>query len=128
MSQKVLMFGWEFPPYNSGGLGVACLGLTKSLVGQGVDIQFVLPQRMDFSYDHMEFLFADPKVVINEFNYKRYQKYLNAYSTLTRVNTIEDKLIQETASDLHIKKLGQNIKSQVMRYTIHTEENPLRTK
>ncbi len=28
---KVLMFGWEFPPHISGGLGTACYGLTKSL-------------------------------------------------------------------------------------------------
>lgn len=23
------MSGWEFPPFNSGGLGTACYGLTK---------------------------------------------------------------------------------------------------
>jgi glycogen synthase len=28
---KVLMFGWEFPPHISGGLGTACFGLTKGL-------------------------------------------------------------------------------------------------
>jgi hypothetical protein len=28
---KVLMFGWEFPPHISGGLGTACFGLTESL-------------------------------------------------------------------------------------------------
>jgi glycosyltransferase involved in cell wall biosynthesis len=28
---KVLMFGWEFPPHISGGLGTACYGLTKGL-------------------------------------------------------------------------------------------------
>jgi hypothetical protein len=28
---SVLMFGWEFPPFNSGGLGVACEGLSKAL-------------------------------------------------------------------------------------------------
>ena len=40
---KVFMLGWEFPPFISGGLGTACYGLTKALVGQGVDITFVLP-------------------------------------------------------------------------------------
>ena len=28
---KVLMFGWEFPPQITGGLGTACYGITKSL-------------------------------------------------------------------------------------------------
>ncbi|WP_285905245.1 glycosyltransferase family 4 protein [Pseudodesulfovibrio pelocollis] len=41
---RVLMFGWEFPPYISGGLGTACLGLTKGLAGMGTDIVFVLPK------------------------------------------------------------------------------------
>jgi glycosyltransferase involved in cell wall biosynthesis len=41
---RVLMFGWEFPPYISGGLGTACLGLTKGLAGLGTDITFVLPK------------------------------------------------------------------------------------
>jgi glycosyltransferase involved in cell wall biosynthesis len=41
---KVLMFGWEFPPYISGGLGTACFGITKSLAARGVDIIFVLPK------------------------------------------------------------------------------------
>ena len=40
---KVLMFGWEFPPLSSGGLGTACYGLTKSLSSKGVEITFVLP-------------------------------------------------------------------------------------
>lgn len=41
---KVLMFGWEFPPMNTGGLGTACYGLTKGLSQNGVDIVLVLPQ------------------------------------------------------------------------------------
>lgn len=40
---KVLMFGWEFPPFSSGGLGTACFGLTRSLSKKNVNITFVLP-------------------------------------------------------------------------------------
>ena len=28
---RVLMFGWEFPPHISGGLGTACYGMTQAL-------------------------------------------------------------------------------------------------
>ncbi len=42
---KVLMFGWEFPPYISGGLGTACYGLTKGLINNHIDVTFVLPSR-----------------------------------------------------------------------------------
>ncbi len=40
------MFGWEFPPHNSGGLGTACEGLTTALTDSGVEIVFVLPKRL----------------------------------------------------------------------------------
>ena len=40
---KVLMFGWEFPPHISGGLGTACYGITKGLSKQGVEVLFVMP-------------------------------------------------------------------------------------
>ena len=41
---RVLMFGWEFPPHISGGLGTACYGLTKGLASHGVEIDFVVPK------------------------------------------------------------------------------------
>ena len=42
---KVLMFGWEFPPHISGGLGTACYGLTKGLTGfDDVSVIFVVPK------------------------------------------------------------------------------------
>lgn len=42
---RILMFGWEFPPFNSGGLGVACLGIVKALVKRGTPVTFVLPKQ-----------------------------------------------------------------------------------
>ena len=42
---KILMLGWELPPHNSGGLGVACYHLSKALALQGAEIDFVLPYR-----------------------------------------------------------------------------------
>ncbi|MCF6170979.1 MAG: glycosyltransferase family 4 protein [Bacteroidales bacterium] len=41
---KVLMFGWEFPPHITGGLGTACFGMTRGLAKQGVDVIFVVPK------------------------------------------------------------------------------------
>jgi len=37
------MLGWELPPHNSGGLGVACYHMAKALAVQGASIDFVLP-------------------------------------------------------------------------------------
>ncbi|MBD3318998.1 glycosyltransferase [Candidatus Woesearchaeota archaeon] len=41
---RVLMLGWEFPPYKSGGLGTACYDLTKGLSNQDVQVTFVMPK------------------------------------------------------------------------------------
>jgi glycosyltransferase involved in cell wall biosynthesis len=41
---KVLMFGWEFPPHISGGLGTACFGLTQALLENEVKVFFVVPR------------------------------------------------------------------------------------
>ncbi|MBS9522452.1 glycosyltransferase family 4 protein [Litoribacter ruber] len=41
---KVLMFGWEFPPHISGGLGTACYGLVKGMMHNNQEIIFVVPK------------------------------------------------------------------------------------
>lgn len=38
------MFGWEFPPHISGGLGTACFGLTRGLAKHNVEMAFVVPK------------------------------------------------------------------------------------
>ena len=42
---NVLMFGWEFPPNISGGLGTACYGIVKGLsLCDDVNVTFVIPK------------------------------------------------------------------------------------
>ena len=43
---RVLMLGWEFPPFISGGLGTACYGLTRAMIRLGTEIIFVLPEAL----------------------------------------------------------------------------------
>lgn len=53
---KILMLGWELPPHNSGGLGVACLNLSRALAKNGADIDFVVPYSApheDISFMHV---------------------------------------------------------------------------
>jgi glycosyltransferase involved in cell wall biosynthesis len=38
------MFGWEFPPHISGGLGTACYGMTRGLAYRDVEVIFVVPK------------------------------------------------------------------------------------
>ncbi|MCR5572210.1 MAG: glycosyltransferase family 4 protein [Candidatus Saccharibacteria bacterium] len=63
---KILMLGWELPPHNSGGLGVACLHLSKSLAKLGADIDFVVPYEAEHHLDYMNVLSAghfDPEQI-----------------------------------------------------------------
>jgi glycogen(starch) synthase len=48
---RVLKLGWEFPPLINGGLGIACLGLSRALAKQ-VDLKVVVPRAAsDTSFD-----------------------------------------------------------------------------
>ncbi len=61
------MFGWEFPPFNSGGLGTACYGMTKSLSKKGVEINFVIPRNVEVSEDFLKIISTKlPKIKIRE--------------------------------------------------------------
>lgn len=71
------MFGWEFPPHNSGGLGTACLGLTRALgeKKEDVEVTFVLPRKQEASGAPINFLFAD--------NFLRHIKFRSINTILT---------------------------------------------
>lgn len=54
---RVLMLGWEFPPFITGGLGTACYGLTKAMSARGTEISFVLPKQVGSEYtSHVKML------------------------------------------------------------------------
>lgn len=61
---KILMLGWELPPHNSGGLGVACYQLCKALSKKDVDIEFILPYKASHDIDFMEITAAHPQEVL----------------------------------------------------------------
>ena len=65
---KILMFGWEFPPHISGGLGTACFGLTKGLAQlDGIEVTFVVPKAWgDEDHSNVTLLGADQVPVIHE--------------------------------------------------------------
>jgi glycosyltransferase involved in cell wall biosynthesis len=60
------MLGWELPPFHSGGLGVACEGLTKSLADIGVEIDFILPKIYGGNYNWMNVLDASKQIFGSE--------------------------------------------------------------
>jgi len=73
---KVLMFGWEFPPHITGGLGTACFGLTKGLLKHNVEVQFVVPKAYgDESEEAVRIINAsDVKVLMKDTVFQEYWK------------------------------------------------------
>lgn len=54
------MLGWELPPHNSGGLGVACYQLCEALANKDIDLEFVLPYHSSEAPDFMKLTAARP--------------------------------------------------------------------
>ena len=80
---KVLMLGWELPPFNSGGLGVACFQLCKSLAKNNVDIEFVLPYKTDQSNEFMTIASTSPK------SFSELKHHINVYDNSHYLTTHE---------------------------------------
>ena len=72
---KILMLGWELPPHNSGGLGVACFYMAKALAKTGADIDFVVP----YSEKHDDINFMK---VVNATDFP-FSSYMNPYNSFT---------------------------------------------
>jgi glycosyltransferase involved in cell wall biosynthesis len=71
---RVLMLGWEFPPFISGGLGTACYGLTKGLDKLGVEVTFVLPRMVASQYTtHVRLLTPDSKSYTKGFGLREFK-------------------------------------------------------
>lgn len=102
------MFGWEFPPHNSGGLGVACFGLTRALAGAGVDVSFVLPRRSVVDSSHCNVLFAENP---GEVTFHEVDSLLSPYLSSEEYNEIRELLGDSVAS-----KYSHSLMREVLRY------------
>lgn len=135
---KVLMFGWEFPPHISGGLGTACFGLTKGLLHSGVEVLFVVPKAYgDESQEAVRLINAsDVSIDIRESIYEEYWdkiSYMEIGSNLVPYASPEEfeKLVEATYStaaedyqSLYSEryefsgKYGKNLLEEVERYAL----------
>ena len=57
------MFGWEFPPFKSGGLGTACQDLTKGLASFNSKVTFVMPINPGSSVDFVDLVGVEAQVI-----------------------------------------------------------------
>ena len=136
---RVLMFGWEFPPHISGGLGTASYGLTKGLSKiPGLQIRFVVPKAYgDEDKRKMEIIGANDveisRKLINFEGFLREIEYLEVNSLLvpytdpkeyeTRINEArnEGKTFIHTSFRGKIPftgKYGDNLFQEIANYAI----------
>lgn len=88
---NVLMIGWELPPFNSGGLGVACFFMASHLKNK-INIIFTLPKKLPIKNVPFKVLFADEKIEILE-GYLKY-KGIVVQGFLEEVLTYGKRLLQ----------------------------------
>lgn len=100
---RVLMFGWEFPPFISGGLGTACYGLTSSMKKLGSEVHFVLPTfgKHEMTVSEIPLINASEveipnSVIINEEIIQKNRRLYEIFSQVTHVDTILKPYMTET--------------------------------
>lgn len=135
---RVLMFGWEFPPHITGGLGTACFGMTKGLLKQGVDVIFVVPKAYgDESQEAVRLVNAsDVSVYMDNPEFREYWNqiaYMEIGSNLIPYVGEEDfaEMVKESQLSTDVKnnpvfserfqfsgKYGHNLMEEVSRYAL----------
>lgn len=74
---RVLMFGWEFPPHISGGLGTACYGLVKGMNHHNQEVIFVVPKLWGDEEPLADFISgSDVRIDYREKRFKKFWKNL----------------------------------------------------
>jgi glycogen synthase len=56
---KILMVGWEYPPHNSGGLGVACEGICTALLESDTEVALLLPEYTPVNDDRLQVYYCN---------------------------------------------------------------------
>lgn len=135
---RVLMFGWEFPPHITGGLGTACFGLTKGLVKHGIEVIFVVPKAFGDETKEGFRLVSASDVVIDfqqQQNQEFWQKiqYMEIGSNLVpyldpeefeRIVTKEELAVKDDSQTVFSRnysfsgKYGPNLMEEVARYAL----------
>ncbi|NVJ87557.1 MAG: glycosyltransferase family 4 protein [Algoriphagus sp.] len=134
---RVLMFGWEFPPHISGGLGTACYGLVKGMVHHNQDVIFVVPKLWgdeeplaDFvnaSDVHIDYREKKFKSIWKNLTYLEVSSFLVPYLGPEEYQKFTDYAIHDRADvDESIfttkyqfsGKYGKNLMEEVSRYAL----------
>ena len=114
---RVMMFGWEFPPFNSGGLGTACYGLTKGLAANDVEVIFVVPSAPnDFDVKHLRMIIAERYPGVKKIDVKKIPSLLAPYRTSKEYDEGYARLSEDDR-----RNYGRSIYEETERYAEHAK-------
>ncbi|MFW5885245.1 MAG: glycosyltransferase family 4 protein [Patescibacteria group bacterium] len=116
---KVFMIGWEWPPFNSGGLGVACQGLAKALSMRVSKVVFTLPVKVETTDNFVELCYPKKEEKISI--YKFYSSF-SAYSKVS-VNCFEKSVKSGNSNPEKVN--GLNLLNRVLAYADFVENKCL---
>ena len=102
------MLGWELPPHNSGGLGIACYQMSKALAYNGASIDFVVPYPAE--YPNIDFMNILP---VTDVPPRDGNLYFGAYDHGTPINPAEDYGLSGMRALQ--KKYGDFVENQVLK-------------
>jgi glycosyltransferase involved in cell wall biosynthesis len=118
---RVLMFGWEFPPYISGGLGVACEGLVRGLLELDTEVALVLPYRgVSTEAARLKIIPSQagidtPKARKTLLRLRRVPSLLRPY--LTQILYEEERREAERTGATFVGNYGPDLPREVLRYS-----------
>ena len=79
---KVLMLGWEFPPFFAGGVGMVCHELTKAFSQRDdLEVTYVMPYGPRNVNSHIKLLIADNMISNSKIKLLQVNSLLSAYTT-----------------------------------------------
>jgi glycosyltransferase involved in cell wall biosynthesis len=112
MDKSVLMFGWEYPPYFAGGLGVVTKSIISALNKNGVRINFVLPKIPESIEDKFAEFIDASKIEANS----KLNNYFEIDSSLLPYHVFLQKILKDefwVSNDIY----GQNLFDEINQYS-----------
>lgn len=115
---RVLMLGWELPPFFAGGVGIVCNELAKELTHQGVEITFVMPSGpKGLSVAHIKKILVANNLVSNaSIKVKQVDSLLSAYQTPEQYQEAYEQHLAEQADSKGGPLYGKNLVEEVHRF------------
>lgn len=120
---RVLMFGWEFPPHISGGLGTACHGMTQALIKKDTEIIFVLPRVLagEESMGNMRIVPASGTVITPFVRHRMEQSAQQTWGDNMRVYSVSSLLFPYDTPQSYEERLHwQSLLGESVHSTLHT--------